>query len=106
MAVKMKGLGYVTVTVAGTPVPVSATQIISAGCLIQAATTNTGLIYVGGSNLSGVTGRALEITPGSAIEIVGPDIRGIQEEIDLADIRVDAATSGDKVVVTYFTRSV
>ena len=102
--VKWQGLGYVTVTVAGTPVPVSASQIIAPGCLIQAAKSNTGVIYAGGTDLD-ATHRGIELGPGEAVEIVGPGISGSEEEINLAQIYVDAATSGDKVVVSYFTRS-
>lgn len=103
--VELKGLGYVTVTTAGTPVPISATQIVTPGCLIQAAKTNTGLIYLGGTNLSGSNGRAHEIAAGEAIEIVGPGISGSEEEINLAQLRIDAANDGDKVLVSYFIRS-
>jgi hypothetical protein len=102
--VELKGLGYVTVTTAGTPVPLSSTQIITPGCLIQAAKTNTGIVYIGGSDLGALT-RATELSPGEAIEIVGPGISGSEEELNLAQIKIDAATSGDKVVVSYFIRS-
>lgn len=103
--VEFKGLGYVTVATAGTPVPVSSTQIITPGCLIQAAKTNSGLIYVGGANLNGTTGRAHEISAGEAVEIVGPGISGSEEEINLAQLKIDAANDGDKVLVSYFIRS-
>lgn len=104
MAVELRGLGYVTVVAAGTPVPLSATAIQAPGCVIQAAKTNTGVVYVGGSNLD-ATHRGNELSPGDSIEIIGPMIRGIEEELNLALIKVDAATSGDKVVVSYFIRS-
>jgi hypothetical protein len=104
MAVEFKGLGYVTVVSAGTPVVLSASKIMVAGCLIQAPSTNAGVVYVGGADLD-ATQRAAELSPGSAIEIVGPSIRGIEEEFDLARIKVDAANSGDKVSVSYFIRS-
>lgn len=103
MAVKLTGLGYVTIATAGTPVPLSATQILTPGCLIQAATTNTGLVYVGGSDLDG-THRGIELPPGAAIEVEGPMIGSMLEEFDLSQIKVDAATNGDKVLVSYFTR--
>lgn len=103
MAIKLMGLGDVTVASAGTPVPLSASQIISPGCSIRAKATNTGNVYVGGTNLSSST-RAAELGPGDAIEIVGPQIGGTEEELDLAQIYVDAANSGDKVTVAYFTR--
>ncbi len=103
MAVKYRGLGYVTVTTAGTPVQISSTEIRAAGCLIQAASTNTGTIYVGGDNLD-ATHRGCEIAPGDAISIEGPMIGGIEEEFDLSEIKIDSVSSGDKVLVSYFIR--
>lgn len=102
--VEIKGLGYVTVDSAGTAVPLSATQIITPGCLIQAAKTNVGIIYVGGASLD-ANSRAVELSPGEAVEVVGPGISGSEEELNLAQIKVDAATNGDKVLVSYFIRS-
>jgi hypothetical protein len=103
MAVKYKGLGYVVVSSAGTPVQLSASSIYTPGVLIQAATTNTGIIYVGGSDLD-ATHRGNEIPPGAALEITGPKIGGTEEEFDISSIKIDAATSGDKVAVSYFIR--
>jgi hypothetical protein len=104
MAVRYVGLGYVTVTTAGTPAQVSAQHIVTPGCLIEAAPTNSGNIYVGDSTLD-ATHRGCELTPGSSIEIVGPNIGGSEEEIDLFDLWVDSSANGDKVIVSYFKRS-
>lgn len=103
MAVKYRGLGYVTVTTAGTPVPLASTDIRAAGCLIQAASTNAGVLYVGGDDLTSLL-RGCEISPGDAISIDGPMIGGIEEEFMLSEVKIDAATSGDKVLVSYFIR--
>jgi hypothetical protein len=103
MAVRFKGLGYVVVTTAGTAVPISSTPIISAGCSIRALPSNTGVIYVGGADLNSLT-RGAELGAGDAIEIVGPQIGGTEEEIDLSQIYVDASVSGEQVIVNYFIR--
>ena len=103
MAVDLRGLNT-TVAAAGTPVPVSATSIKAPGCTIRANPTNVGTIYVGGVNL-GLNTRAAELNAGDAIEIVGPNIGGTEEEIDLSKIYIDSSSSGDKVTVAYFVRS-
>lgn len=103
MAVKFEALGYVTVTAAGTPVQVSANDIRTPAVHIQAATTNAGLVYVGGSSLD-ATHRGVELSPGAGIEITGPSIGGIEEEMFLSELKIDAATNGDKVLVSYFVR--
>lgn len=103
MAVKLEALGYVTVAAAGSPEVLTSSEIRTPAVHIQAATTNTGLIYVGGSSLD-ATHRGLELSPGAGVEITGPSIGGIEEELFLSEVKIDAATSGDKVLVTYFTR--
>jgi hypothetical protein len=103
MAVKYKGLGYVTIATAGTPVVLTATPTYTPCCKIQAATTNAGVVYVGGNDLD-ATHRGDELPPGAALEITGPQIGGTEDEFDLAQVKVDAANNGDKVIVSYFAR--
>lgn len=103
MAVKLEALGYVTVAAAGTPVVLTSSEIRTPAVHIQAATTNTGVMYIGGSSLD-ATHRGVELSPGSGVEITGPTIGGKEEELFLSEIKVDAATSGDKVLVSYFVR--
>lgn len=101
--VKFKGLGEVTVTTAGTPVPLIETEVITPGCAIMCLSTNVGKIYVGGADLSSTT-RGVELDPGEVLEIQGPQIGGNQEEFDLSEIYIDSESNGDKVIVSYFTR--
>lgn len=103
--VDFKGLGDITVSSAGTPVQVSATQILTPGCAITAKATNTGNIYVFGSGQTSSAAGA-EVRPGESIEITGPQIGGTEDEFDLSRIYIDAATSGDKVTVAYFARRI
>lgn len=53
-----------TVTTAGTRVALGASQALTIGVWIRAATTNTGLIYVGDSSVSASNGY--ELAPGEA----------------------------------------
>jgi hypothetical protein len=104
MAVEFRGLGYVSVAAAGTPVALNGgSRLMAASIVIQAPASNVGLVYLGGTDLD-ATHRALELAPGSSVEITGPDIRGIGEELDIGRIMVDAANNGDKISVGYFIR--
>jgi len=103
MSVDFKGLGDVTVTTAGTRVPLTATQILTPGCVIAAKATNSGNIFVGHDNVAATTAGAV-IRPGETMEITGPQIGGTEEEFDLARIYIDAGSNGDKVTVGYFAR--
>lgn len=105
MAVKLQGLGNVSVTTAGSRVQLSATSIITPGIVIKARTTNTGAVYVGHSNVAATT-AAFIMAPGDAVEIVGPMVRGIEEEFDISDIYLDSAVNGEGVTVGYLSRRV
>lgn len=100
--VQLKGLGLKTVTTAGTPVPLSATSLRVAGFTIRAEANNSGTILLGGSDVS--TNFAAKLNAGDAIDIVGPNIRGIEEELDLMDVYIDATASNCSVTVAYLTR--
>ena len=105
MAVDLKGLGAVTVVTAGTAVPLSATQIITPNVVVQALSTNTGKIFVGGSNVSNSANYAAALQPGESLEITGPVAAGSkEEEVDLSRIYIDASSSGDQASVGYFAR--
>lgn len=101
--VDFKGLGDITIDVAGTPEPLSATQILTPDCSITAPSTNTGLVYIFGINQTS-SSSGVKLRPGESTAIIGPKYGGTTEEFDLARIYVDAATSGDKVTVAYWAR--
>jgi len=101
--VQLKGLGEVTVVTAGTPVRLSATSIIVAGLTVRAEADNAGTILLGGSDVSTLFGAKLNA--GDVIDITGPNIRGIEEELDLKDIWIDATDNNCSVTVAYLTRA-
>lgn len=101
--VKLKGLGLVTVTTAGTPVRLSATSVIVAGLAIRAEANNAGTILLGNSDVT--TAYGAKLNAGDAIDIAGPNIRGIEEELDLKDIWIDATANNCSVTVLYLTRA-
>ena len=103
--VKLSGLGLVTVAAAATPAPISATQIITPNASIQAPATNSGNIRIGTSNIA--SGEyAGELRPGESMEVVGPLLRGIEEEFDLAEIYIEVDEDGDGAIVGYWSRSI
>lgn len=78
--------GQTTVVSAGTAVKLVATPKIVDGVIIQAMSTNTGIIYVGGFGVASSDG--FELQPGQATSLA----------IDsLHKVYINASVSGDKV---------
>jgi len=92
----------VTVSTAGTRVPLSATNLLTHDFVIQAAEGNTGTIYLGGSNVSS-SQYGVFLKAGAVTAVGGylPGARG-QVEFNLADWFVDASASGQAVTVLYY----
>lgn len=95
----------VTITVAGTPVPLTATRAPAAWVIIQAAKNNAGSVYIGGSEggqaapTNGTTTtNAIELAKGDSLTL--PSM-GIADSYNLAGISANADTNGDKVRVIY-----
>jgi hypothetical protein len=98
MAAITKSLPQVTVTTAGTAVPLTATTV--SNCIkayISAPASNTGNVWIGDSSVKASTGVGMEIVKGTTRELVSPT----GDLLDLQTTYADAATSGDKVSITY-----
>jgi hypothetical protein len=95
--------GSKTVTTAGTRVQLSSTPTIVYGLSIQAKAANSGNIYVGDSTVSSSNGHILDA--GVELELVPPQIRGIDGEMLLSDVYLDADTNGDGVIFSYWIKS-
>ena len=81
-------VAFVTdVPTAGSRVQLGSNAIV--GCVIQAPSTNTGIVYIGGSNVSSTVFGA-ELQPGQSTGFAGNNTNLIY---------IDAATSGDDVAV-------
>jgi hypothetical protein len=88
--------GTVTVTTAGTRVPLSATSILCSWVQVQSKQTNGGKIFVGGVTIATGRGATLE-TAGDAQLFPRLHFNGY----DLSTIYVDSAVSGEGVDLLY-----
>ncbi len=87
------------VTTAGTRVALSSSKLMAHPVIIQACSTNGGLVYVGGVDVAAANGYALAA---SAQVILGDMANGgANELVNLADVYVDAAANGYCVRVLY-----
>jgi len=99
MAVVLRTLAQRTVTAAGTEVQLTAAtvnNVVKAWVTCPAA--NTGSIYIGDASVS--TTRGIEVPRATTLVL---DCFGT-ELLDLNNMWVDAATSGDDFQVTYLER--
>lgn len=93
MALKLITRPVITVTTAGTAVPISTTEEHVHSISIQAQSDNSGVLYVGDSSVASTTGQ--ELGAGEVYVINAFDKPYNLEELDLQDIYIDAATNGD-----------
>lgn len=103
MAVKIRTVA-VTVTTAGTAVPILASRFATPAFIVESAVTNSGNIYIGDATVSSANSNRMGAGIGKSFE--GPDISGVTEEIDLAQVYINADTNGCVAYVTYFVREI
>lgn len=103
MAVKLKTVSTVTVSSAGTAVPLSATSLLVYSVSVQSLRTNTGYQYIGDSTVTSSNGQ--EFGPSDVAEVEGPSSpRGGQEQFDLSEIYVNSSTSSAEFRITAWIR--
>jgi hypothetical protein len=90
-----------TVTTAGTRVPLSATALKAYQIAIRAKTANTGVIYIGGSD---VTSAGYQLAAGQTLSYgdlhdASTQLRDFR--IDLTQIYIDSSVNGEGVEVVY-----
>jgi len=103
----LNSLGFVAVSSAGTPVPLSGSSLVVRAFRVQprknSTTENTGIVYLGNSALVKSTGVGVyailtqEQTEG---ELISAASLG-SADIDLSQVYLDADNSGDAVLVGY-----
>lgn len=102
---KLKTIAEVTVTTAGTRVPLSATSVYAYGVSVQSLRTNTGYQYIGDVTVSSANGY--EFGPSDVAEIEPPaGTSGGREpsQVDLKEIYVDSTTNNAKFRVVAWIR--
>lgn len=87
------------VATAGTRVALSSTKLMSSHVLIKARPNNSGIVYVGGSDVAAANGYHLAANAEVKLsDLIAPNSN---ELLNLADVYIDAATNGDGVRVLY-----
>jgi hypothetical protein len=93
-----------TVTTAGTRVQVNSSSVLVISLYVEALKTNTGVIYLGLSDVS-ATKYIAALSPGQAFGI-STDARGrLGGEAQLNVYYLDSSVSGEKAQVTYLQRT-
>lgn len=88
---KLKTLPAITVTTAGTSVPIYASRLMVYSASVQSLNTNTGNQYVGDETVASTNGA--RIAAGDSIDIDPPEIRGL-DQFDISQVYVDSSTNG------------
>lgn len=100
MAQKSRILGLVTVTLSGTRVQITSSQIGCGGIIFQASSSNSGKVYIGDNTVTSSNGIALG--PGESFTVSGHSLDGnMDSELVLSDYWADADTNGNSVRVHY-----
>jgi hypothetical protein len=94
-----------TVTTAGTRVALAAATQRVRSLMIQAESTNTGVIYIGDITVSS-TVKGATLTAGNSLTIEAPVMgQAGADDLDLASIYIDSSVNGDKVSVLFIARN-
>ena len=98
-------LSTLTVTTAGTATQCAANSLTCISVYFEALDTNAGAIYIGDSTVS-TTKYITKLAAGSGFGIsTDAQGHGLGGEIQLTTVWVNAASSGDKVQMTYLPRT-
>ena len=89
---KIKTIAAVTVTVAGTEQPLSATTVMVYAVTIVSLSTNTGTQYIGDSTVTSANG--IPFTAGDTMELETPQMARATDQFDISKIYVDSSTNG------------
>lgn len=102
MAVLLKTVATVTVSSAGTAVPLSSSSMMVYSATVQSLRTNTGYQYIGDSTVTSSNGQ--EFGPSDVAEVEGPPSAKGQEQFDLSQVYVNSSTSGAEFRITAWIR--
>lgn len=102
VSVRIKTIAEVTVTTAGTRVPLSVASVLVYAVSVQSYRTNTGYQYIGDDTVSSANGY--EFAPSDVAEIEPPLGSKEPQQFDLKDIYVDATVNNSKFRVVAWIR--
>lgn len=91
----------VTVTTAGTAVRISSTDLVVRSLAIQAKAANTGVIYVGGSDVLNSSKNGVALTAGSSFGFLPSGESKTSVYYNLKNIWIDSSVNSEGVSVTY-----
>lgn len=103
---KPQPIGAVTVATAGVRVRLTSTlsdptaDVLTPWIFIQAAESNTGIIYVGLSDVAS-NKYIIALGAGEGMELTPTQTRGTEHEYSLNDFYIDASSNAQAVQVTY-----
>ena len=104
MASTLKQLASLNLASAGTAQALSAGSVIAQTVILNAKTGNTGLIYVGDSDVS-ATNAAFSLAAGESIIVPMSEMSGGNTDTDLKDWYFDGGTTNDDLLVGYLQRT-
>lgn len=105
MALNFVSPAAITVTTAGTAVPLSSASGETEVHIlyVHALASNTNGVWIGDSNVA--ANRGIELAPGDTYEFRGLNNNGFSDGLILQDIYVDADTNANKVAIVYQQRT-
>jgi len=92
---------FKTVTTSGTAVRLSATSLVVRSFVVQAPGANTGVIYIGGSDILAASKNGVALTAATSIAFLPVGEHKTVNEFDLKNIWIDSTVSAEGVSVTY-----
>lgn len=102
MATKLKTLGTLTLSVAGTRQRFTSTSTLAEVVYVIAGKTNNGDMYVGDVTLDSTNGYVLDAN--ERLDIRCPNAGGGTDYLDLSELYLDGGTANDTVRVLYLQR--
>ncbi len=105
MASQLKTLAEVNLTAAGTAQQITATVTEVEAVVINAGNSNSGVIFVGDSNVSS-TRYAARLAAGERVSIDAGGVGGGNSDfLDMSEIYIDGDTTNDDVYIGYIQKA-
>lgn len=90
-----------TVTTAGTAVTLTSTKTLCRWATVQALSTNTGYICIGGSDVTCASNKGIRLATGQALSLDAIGEAKDTNRYDLSKVYIDSTVNAEGVQVTY-----